>query len=216
MLWKWKSLPRLPRLEKLSKSSITSWVLFHGIFMTSCDKILNQDVPTGNRCHQGVTLLCGTCMTLVCQEPLTLQLCFVLTLSARYFSAKSEEMEPRRVSASPHINDFSLSFSSYPSPAHSTSLQASSLVWAIMNWRTNHCHLIAPCLYKQGHGDMADSPLLLGFNPDFWVCRPGPSSHSSQPGPAPSPASSPAPLAPFLLQAKPWASFRAWLKWHLL
>lgn len=70
MLWKWKLPPRLPRLEKLSKSSITSWVLFHGIFMTSCDKILNRDVLTRNRCHQGATSLRGTCVALVYQEPL--------------------------------------------------------------------------------------------------------------------------------------------------
>lgn len=167
MLWKWKSLLWLPRLEKLSKSSITSWVLFHGIFMTSCDKILNQDVLTRNRCHQGATSSCGTFLALVCQEPLS-----KMSAVPPAHSVSSAILVPRVKKWSPDEwtrNDFSPPFRELGSCHPFYFPHAPSFLWVMMPWRLHDisCHVMSPWLSVQGHRHVTASPVFLGFNPDF-------------------------------------------------
>ena len=183
--------------------------------MTSCDKILNQDVLTRNRCHGGATLLCGTCLAHVCQEPVSttsdlLCVCFG--------SSALSVLRVKKQSPEGWVGCLRQCFlPALPWGTHILACphQASSLVGEMMNWRIGHvsCYLISLYIYREGHTDVPDSPLLPEFSPHFWVWWSGLSFlASAQPLPL---HFQPTPLAPFLLQAKHYTSFRAWLKWQL-
>lgn len=66
--------------------------------MTSCDKILNQDVLTRNRCHGGATSLCGTWLACVCQEPVsnTLDLLCICFGSSALWVLRAKTQSPER------------------------------------------------------------------------------------------------------------------------
>ena len=136
--------------KKFSKSSITSWILFHGIFMTSCDKILNQDVLTRNRCHGGATLLCGTCLPHVCQEPVSTTLdllCFCFGSSVLSVLRVKKQSPEGWAGCPPQWFFPALHWATH---ILACPHQASSLVGKMMNWRISHipCYLISLWIYK--------------------------------------------------------------------
>lgn len=133
------------RKKKISKSSITSWILFHGIFMTSCDKILNQDVLTRNRCYGGATLLCGTRLAHVCQEPVstTLDLLCVCFGSSTLSVLRVKKQGLGGWARCPR--QYFLPALHWATRILARPHQASSLVGEMMNWRIGHlsCYLIS-------------------------------------------------------------------------
>lgn len=133
------------RKKEFSKSSITSWILFHGIFMTSCDKILNQDVLTRNRCYGGATSLCGTRLAHVCQEPVstTLDLLCVCFGSSTLSVLRVKKQGPGRWARCPR--QYFLPALHWATRILVCPRQASLLVGEMMNWRIGHvsCYRIS-------------------------------------------------------------------------